>query len=1618
MKKKSIYIFLFFLVHIIYLDAQQIVTDNSLQPQQLIENLIGDNCVEASNITSSINGEVNNIVSYGLFNRGTSNFPLANGLVLSTGNVTSAGNGLIPQSLSDGELDWTTDQDILNVLGIDQTLNATSVEFDFISANNFVAFKYLFASDEYQQEYPCDFRDVFAILIKPTGSTDPYVNIALIPDTATVVSTNTIRPDINGFCAAQNENFFQGYGSGDTNFNGRTTVMTANAAVVPGNSYHVKFVIADHIDERFDSAVFIEADSFGGAIDLGPDQSVCGNALDLDPNISNTAATYTWSLNGNVLAGENNPTLQVSESGTYDVEVTIPISGGTCTLSDTIEVEVQGFQPAALIDDIIECDPAPSDGITDFDFTQKNDEIYNNLPSTDYMISYHLSLEDAENNDNPIVGIYQNTELLETIYVRIESQDDSCLQVGWFDIIIKAAPNTLEIDPVIICDQIYIPYISATVDFDFYDFRVANFEFNRTVTFHFTEEEAENGENAIPSPYPSPSETQVLYARVVDDFNGCHSTVPFTLEFNQSPFIGNDNYILNKCIPVESDYDSSVVAFNLNEAIDLVRDFIPDPRVNFYPTAEDALAVQNGFLFADEPIFAVSAPLTTIYMSVAEIGGYCTSVVPLELHKNIAYNILGEQTDVNRCDDMSADGIIDFDLNEVTEELIGGYADLSIVYYLTEDDQLNGVNPINTNIPLTVDTPSRDLYVRTQYKNECENVTKVTLNVNPPTIVQPRTADACGNFNAIDGTTTIDLSYYVDIMEQGVPFAQVRFYETFEDAENSENEITSTYNIPGNTQTFYTRVANGVTDCYDITTLDITVVESLNFITPEDLIICDNDQDGFSIVNLESILPQLSSDLSEFTITYYESYEFAVQERDPIENPTNYNTDSGEVFIRLERENLNCLAIIGFEILIYDNPVLNEISDFLNCQLNIGNSANFILEDKDDEILNGQTGMEVFYFETEADALNGSNPIDKTVAYQNTSNPQTIYVRLENEEQLGCFGVAPMQIEVRQAPIFNEPTDIPVCGTNGNGPYIVDLNEKISEISSGSPQDLGITFHNTPLNADLGANPVALTYTSTSNPELLYARIVNNASGCYNVTTFSINILDLPDVNFGQSLTVCGNNFETDLEWDLTEIELDILDGRQFNVEFLYYRSEIDAENESNPILNPEAYFNINYPETIYAKVSNVATGCYIIVPFDLNINLPPEINDFEVYNVCDNASSTINFEGINLTLLDNTFNKIVTYHATEADAESNENALELNYTYTNTVETLFARVSFSTTQCYVVYPFVLNVNPLPIANQPADIINCDDDYDGILGVDLNQQDAEILNGQNPDDFTVTYYNSENEAIENTNALESNYFAIDGEIIFVRVENNTTGCFDITQFSIIINDNPYIDIEDQVICLNDTPLIVSAETNNPSDSYLWSTNAITPEIEITSVGTYSVTITNEFGCETTSTFNVTESESADIDVVETIDFSDPNNITVTVSGIGNYLYQLNDLPFQDSNIFFNVPIGYNTLTIKDQNGCGRITKEVLVIDTPKHMSPNNDGDFDTWHITGVETLPGTIIHIFDRYGKLLKTLKHNTAGWDGTYNGNLMPTGDYWFVADVFKDGENFQVKGHFALKR
>ena len=147
------------------------------------------------------------------------------------------------------------------------------------------------------------------------------------------------------------------------------------------------------------------------------------------------------------------------------------------------------------------------------------------------------------------------------------------------------------------------------------------------------------------------------------------------------------------------------------------------------------------------------------------------------------------------------------------------------------------------------------------------------------------------------------------------------------------------------------------------------------------------------------------------------------------------------------------------------------------------------------------------------------------------------------------------------------------------------------------------------------------------------------------------------------------------------------------------------------------------------------------------------------------------------------------------------------------------------------------------------------------------------------------------------------------------------------------------------------------------------------------------------------------------------DLSDNNSILVNVSGSGDYEYSIDGEDYQISNVFYNVASGIYTVYIKDNNGCGIAEEAISLLGIPNYFTPNNDGYNDYWNIKGVSSTYNskTTIHIFDRYGKLIKQISPLSKGWDGTYNGKNAPSSDYWYAISL-EDGRTF--KGHFSLKR
>jgi len=212
-----------------------------------------------------------------------------------------------------------------------------------------------------------------------------------------------------------------------------------------------------------------------------------------------------------------------------------------------------------------------------------------------------------------------------------------------------------------------------------------------------------------------------------------------------------------------------------------------------------------------------------------------------------------------------------------------------------------------------------------------------------------------------------------------------------------------------------------------------------------------------------------------------------------------------------------------------------------------------------------------------------------------------------------------------------------------------------------------------------------------------------------------------------------------------------------------------------------------------------------------------------------------------------------------------------------------------------------------------------------------------------------------------------------------------------------------------------------------------STYTVTGPFANNNSSNYSVVITsqNPLACSATSpTYTVLQSGPAVANPIGsqgytvTNAFSENQTIVVNAQGYGQYQYSLDDGPRQVSNVFENVSLGEHTITVWDTkagiaNSCDPfIINEVQTIDYPHYFTPNGDGIHDDWNIVGLKKDLSAKIYIFDRYGKLIKQISPQSQGWDGTYNGNLMPSTDYWFTVDYSEEAALKQFKAHFSLKR
>jgi len=1340
-----------------------------------------------------------------------------------------------------------------------------------------------------------------------------------------------------------------------------------------------------------------------------------------------------------------------------------------CASFTTMELHVNPVPvPAVVIQDYELCDVnAPGDGIEGFDLPSMDAAILNGQAGV--LVTYYETQADALSATAPIntAVLYTNTTPgLQQIWVRLENAATGCFAVSSFNLVVNPLPGVTAPAPMNACAN----GNTGTADFNLTlnDAVISGNAPGVAVSYYATLSDAQNELGALASPYTSAS--GVIFVRVEDIATGCFDTTTLTLNVTQGP-VAVTPTPLQVCDP-NSDCFSE---FDLESASNQIGGGgIPaGVTITYHETLTDA---QNGVNPLASPYTNIVACLQTIHVRVSYDLTGCSNFVELQLIVNPTPQAT-EIPGLEVCDD-NTDGIGVFNLSLATAGILTGLnaADHTVSYYETQVNAQAANNPISNVFAYSNTTPNTQvIWVRVEHNTTgCFDVVPLTLTVNPlPSAPSPAAApySLCDYNNPGDEIEVFDLGSQVAGILAGQTGVAVTFHETFADAIAGAAPLANLYTNGPNAQTIFVRVENEATGCFVTTTMDLRVEPLPVLLAPPGPVVeCDMDEDGITVFDLTALVVDMVQGAPDITVTFHETQTDAQTGATAIPNPaayTNVVPFAQFIWVRAQNTLTGCYSVIRIELDVVPAPEIPVLDDLTLCD-DQGNAQDgfrvFDLTVQTPIILAAQPGppanYQVGYYTTQALADAGTNPIVNASSYTNQSNPQVIYFRVSDVTGQ-CYSTGSFSLIVGLPLALITPAPLALCDDGPTTPVpqtVFDLTVKDNEITQNLP-GYTVTYYPSYAQALVQSGAISAAdqgaYTNLTNPQTLGV-VVENAQGCISVITLDIRVLPLPTPQQDpEPLEACDNVLPQGTEiFDLTQNQAYIADGDP-NLTFEYYPSEQDALDGTLLIANPTAYEGSGsvWVMVMNAQVDFFGQNCYELVEQVLIVNPLPDVALAVDYTICDpgiagTAVFTLDSQDANVLLAPQVAADFtITYHISQADALSGANPLPNSYTNAGNPQNIYVHVENNTTGCVSATTVVtLSVAAGAVSASPAAYAVCDTDTDGLLDFDLETLfNPEVLAGQNPALFTVAYFASQADALANTGVLATPGYITGTATLWAVVTNTTTLCRS-TPASVSITveplANPVITSSGgNSICVEwGTEALLSGLTLfsnlDPADYiFQWFLNgaAITGAtgtnhvIDTVAPGAYTVEATSisALACPSgvSQAFDV-EQSGPPVQPAYTLSnaFADNQTITVTVQGYGDYLYSLDGGPFLDNGgVFTNVGPGLHDIVIQDGNtiSCGSIgINAINVIDYPPYFTPNGDGIHDYWNIIGLDTQPSTKIYIFDRYGKLLKQISSTSPGWDGTYNGQPMPSTDYWFTVFYPEAGTTKEFKAHFSLKR
>ncbi|WP_338409169.1 T9SS type A sorting domain-containing protein [uncultured Flavobacterium sp.] len=456
--------------------------------------------------------------------------------------------------------------------------------------------------------------------------------------------------------------------------------------------------------------------------------------------------------------------------------------------------------------------------------------------------------------------------------------------------------------------------------------------------------------------------------------------------------------------------------------------------------------------------------------------------------------------------------------------------------------------------------------------------------------------------------------------------------------------------------------------------------------------VCDDDSDGFALFLMQEITTEITGNATNLSVTHYLNQSDAATSSNAISGNYTNETNPQLIFASVLNSTTNQVQIITYTLTVNPKPNASPLT-ITECFNNGSANASFNLNNAS-QIIWGQNqstpnSEDISFYFTESDALNNMNVITTITSYFATSNPETLYYKVENL-QTGCSSVSSLFLVSQNCnnPNCDMPTNLSVSNVTNN-------SATLSWLDSGSPSSWNIVVSYNgvqQLNTTITTNPFVLTGLGCNANYTFQVRAVCTETQISDWNTLSFQTNTCLYIGQASSLTSCIINGSACFNLTSnTTLVLGNLNPTDYAVS--YHSSLSGANGNFDVIADPSSYCITTASETVYIRIQENATPANYQTA---NFLLYAETYSLDIsYNVavieeCDeNENNLVSFD---LTESEINMNNpaFVSYFGSLSDAENN---ISLLANPTNVITNLlqinsfiYARATYQAGTCDVIF--------------------------------------------------------------------------------------------------------------------------------------------------------------------------------------------------------------------------------------------------------------------------------------------------------------------------------------------